>query len=163
MAALSLRPLRVDELDAVVAVYRGVPSFFELLIGRRVVPREYVRDEMMLGPPGHEKLFLGLERDGVMLGVVDLLPTYPSPGAAWIGVFLIDERHQRRGVGRAGVALVEQLAASRGAREVALGVELVNAGGRAFWIACGYRPTGELFDTEVLGTTLRAEVLRKRL
>ncbi|MBI2390912.1 MAG: GNAT family N-acetyltransferase [Deltaproteobacteria bacterium] len=162
-ARLSLRRLTVADLDVVVAVYGGVPSFFELLIGRREVPREYVRDEMLVGPPGHEKVFLGLDRGGEIVGAADVLPTYPAVGAAWIGVFLVSEAHQRRGVGRAGVALVEQYAASRGARQVSLGVELVNAAGRAFWIACGYHPTGELFDTDVLGTALRAEVLRKQL
>jgi len=78
-------------------------------------------------------------------------------------VFLIGERHQRRGLGRAGVTLIEDYARERDAREIALGVELVNAAGRAFWDACGYRATSELFDTEVLGKTLRAEILRKRL
>jgi len=160
---LSLRALTIANIDEVFAVYADLPRFFTLLTGEPAVPRAYVEEEISVGPPGHEKMFLGVYEGAELLGVVDILPSYPTVGRAWIGVFLIAERHHRRGLGRAGVALVENLARERGALEVSLGVELVNTSGRAFWAACGYRPTGEQFETEVLGKALRAEVLRKQL
>jgi len=155
--------LTIADLEEVVAIYDDLARFFTLLTGSRTVPREYVAAELTEGPQGHEKIFLGLYEDHVLVGVADLLPAYPAPGRAWLGVLLIAERHQRRGRGRQGLAVVEDYARTRGAREMALGVELVNTDGRAFWIACGYRPTGELFDTDVLGHSLRGEVLKKTI
>lgn len=165
---IRLRSLGAADLPDVLRVYHECPGFFLQVAGTARVPESYVREEMTGAPPGFDpagKHFLGIHAgdDDELVGVVDFLVGYPQPGHGCLGLLLISERHRRRGLGAAAVAAVEAWAHARGVREATLGVELVNETALRFWRACGWIPTGELFEHEVLGRPQRAEVFRKTL
>ena len=67
----------------------------------------------------------------------------------WIGGLVIDERHQRRGYGR---AVVEQLVAQaqRESRTVALSYEPENMTARSLYSRLGFVETGETIDDEII-------------
>jgi RimJ/RimL family protein N-acetyltransferase len=70
---------------------------------------------------------------------------YPVRESAVIGLLLLAEAWQRRGIGRAFAALLEQRIASWPEIErFRLGVVASNAGALAFWRKLGYRETGEV-------------------
>ncbi len=123
---------------------------------------------MKEGPPGFEanKHFLGLFliETSELAGVADFVVAYPSEGQGCLGLLLLAERHQRKGLGEEAVALVEAwVLRDHGVHNVTLGVELVNERARRFWRRCGYEPTGEIFTSSALDREHPTEVLVKDL
>jgi GNAT superfamily N-acetyltransferase len=72
---------------------------------------------------------------------IDLAYGYPDERTVTIGLLVVAT--PRRGIGRAAVAHVEDLARAWGATRVRLAVVLTNTPALAFWDAVGYRATGE--------------------
>ncbi|MBI2307615.1 MAG: GNAT family N-acetyltransferase [Rhodocyclales bacterium] len=164
----SLRPLGVDAAADAMPVYAANPRFFRLLCGIDAPPLDYVIGDIGEAPPGYEhcKHFMGIyARDGgELIGVADILSAYPEPGRACIGLLMLAEGYQRRGVGRAVLGLLEAWARERfGVREFTVGVEECNEASRRFWRACGYSPSGERFENTALSKTHASEVLVKRV
>ncbi len=74
----------------------------------------------------------------------------PSDDACWIGGFLIDRAHQRRGHGRAAMEALIAMAQASGAREVKLSYDAENGVARALYEGRGFGETGELVDNEIV-------------
>src|SRR5205085_8251052 len=69
---------------------------------------------------------------------------YPNDAIAALGLFLIAEQHQRRGVGREAYALVEQFIRTWGnCARIRIGVVRTNDEVLPFWLGLGFVPTGE--------------------
>jgi diamine N-acetyltransferase len=72
-------------------------------------------------------------------------------GSHWIGGFLIDHRHQRRGHGRAAVgALVEWLRREQGATSLALSYHPDNVVAERLYTGSGFAATGEEEEGELI-------------
>jgi ribosomal protein S18 acetylase RimI-like enzyme len=92
-----------------------------------------------------DKLVWGLYAGESMIGCADVIRGYPVRQKAVIGLLLLAQAWQRRGLGRAFAALIEQ--AIGGWPEIEclrLGVAVSNAGAYAFWHKLGYRETAEV-------------------
>ncbi len=74
----------------------------------------------------------------------------PEDDSFWIGGLIIDSRHQRRGYGRAVVALLLERAASDGHREAALSYHPQNTLAQSLYASMGFVETGELVDNETV-------------
>ena len=80
-----------------------------------------------------------------MIGCADVIRGYPVRESAVIGLLLLAESWQRRGLGRAFAALIERRVASWPEIErFRLGVVASNPGALVFWRKLGYRETGEV-------------------
>ncbi len=80
-----------------------------------------------------------------MIGVADVVRGWNAPEKAVIGLLLIAQPWQRRGLGRAFLTLIED--AIRAWPEITtlrIGVLASNPGALAFWRRSGYRETGEI-------------------
>jgi RimJ/RimL family protein N-acetyltransferase len=92
-----------------------------------------------------DKFVWGLYAGESMIGSADVIRGYPVPQKAVVGLLLLAQAWQRRGLGRAFAALIEQ--AIGGWPEIEclrLGVADSNTGAHAFWHKLGYRETGEV-------------------
>jgi predicted kinase/RimJ/RimL family protein N-acetyltransferase len=93
---------------------------------------------------------LGLYAGDEMVGFA-MWARDPADGSHWIGGFLIDRRHQRRGLGRAALAaVIDWLRREQGAANLALSVSLDNAVARRLYASAGFVETGELESDELV-------------
>ena len=92
-----------------------------------------------------DKFVWGLYEGEAMIGCADVIRGYPVRDKAVVGLLLLAEPWQRRGLGRAFAALIEQaIGAWPEIRWLRLGVAASNAGALAFWRKVGYREIGEV-------------------
>lgn len=99
-----------------------------------------------------------------MIGCADVIRGYPVREKAVIGLLLLAEPWQRRGLGRAFAALVEQaIGAWKEIEMLRVGVAISNPGALAFWRKLGYLETGEVksHDSNVEITVLEKPISRR--
>ncbi len=94
---------------------------------------------------------LAILAGGVTVGFV-MWAHDPSDDACWIGGFLIDRAHQRRGLGRAALEALIAMAYASGARVMKLSYDSENRAARALYEARGFRESGELVDEEIVAS-----------
>jgi GNAT superfamily N-acetyltransferase len=147
-APLALRALAGGPADAATmqSVLAAAPGYFEAIQGGPAGPAEGVRVFTDL-PPGRsyaDKIVYGLCAGDKLIGCADVVRGWNAADKAIIGLLLLAEAWQGRGLGRAFAALVEQ--AIGGWPEIAtvrVGVVAANVRALAFWRRLGYRETGE--------------------
>ena len=92
-----------------------------------------------------DKFVWGLYAGEAMIGCADVIRGYPVREKAVIGLLLLAQPWQRRGLGRAFAQLVEQaIGVWPEIERLRIGVVAVNEGALAFWRKLGYRETGEI-------------------
>ncbi len=92
-----------------------------------------------------DKFVWGRYAGATMIGCADVIRGYPTREAAVIGWLLVAQPWQRRGLGRAFAALLEEVIATWVEIErLRLGVAATNTAAATFWHKLGYRETGEV-------------------
>jgi ribosomal protein S18 acetylase RimI-like enzyme len=145
----SLRQLHGDpaEQAALQAVLEQAPGYHVRIQG---TPARPVEGESLLAdlPPGKsrdDKVVWGIYEGEQMVGVVDLVRGYPTSEVAYIGLFLLSERRQGRGLGSRAYAEVERrVRAWGGFARLRLSVARTNLQVLPFWHKLGFRETGEV-------------------
>jgi RimJ/RimL family protein N-acetyltransferase len=146
---LSLRRLTGEaaEMAALQCVFEAAPRYFELITGLPPGAAE-AQSTFTALPPGKtydDKRVYGLYASDAMIGCADVIRGYPVREKAVIGLLLIVEPWQGRGLGRAFERLiVRTLDDWPEITTVRIGVVATNAGALAFWRKLGYRETGEM-------------------
>jgi GNAT superfamily N-acetyltransferase len=140
MPSIELREITDANRDAVVAIYAGpaegrfVSSVADSLAEAAETPE---------GRPWYRAVYEGGNPVGfVMLSwnCVSRPPDMIGPWFLW--KLLVDERQQRRGIGRAVVAEVVRLIHAEGARELFTSHVVGEGGPAAFYESLGFVPTG---------------------
>ena len=91
-----------------------------------------------------DKFVFGIFLGNEMAGCADLIRGYPGPTTALLGLLLIAEPFQRRGIGRAAYAGLEDRIREWGSCDrVRIGVIQTNAGVMPFWQQLGFERTGQ--------------------
>ena len=147
--ALTLRLLggQPAEMAALQCVLEAAPEYFTLVTGAPPGGAEAQITFTAL-PPGktyEDKFVWCLYEGDAMIGCADVIRGYPGREKAVIGLLLLAGPWQRRGLGRAFAALLEQAIAAW--PEIAclrIGVVVSHEGALEFWRKCGYRETGEI-------------------
>jgi ribosomal protein S18 acetylase RimI-like enzyme len=141
---MRLDPLRVARLGEVdrarLSDFCAASTDFELIHGE---PGGDATAAELLGPldppyankPRH---VWGLEEDGQLIGVVELLEGHPRPEDWYIGLLLLHPAHRRRGLGTKACDATMSWIRSHGGKLVRLVVQKQNAGARAFWERQGF-------------------------
>jgi RimJ/RimL family protein N-acetyltransferase len=150
-----------DEMAALQRVLAAAPAYFETITGLPPGNAE-AQSTFTALPPGKnydDKFVWGLYADERMIGCADVIRGYPMREKAIIGLLLLAEPWQRRGLGRAFALLVEQVIGGWPEIEtLRLGVVERNAGALAFWRKLGYVETGELTHNDAFaGNTIVME------
>lgn len=134
-------------MRALQSVLEAAPSYYLAVTGLPPGPAAAQSTYTAL-PPGtayDSKFVWGLYAGEVMIGCADVIRGYPSRNKAVIGLLLLAQSWQRRGLGRAFAALIEQAAGGWPEIEhLRIGVSTSNTGESAFWHQLGYRDTGEV-------------------
>lgn len=147
-SACTCRPLTACDRDRLKHLCRDCKDFFECVEGQ---PGGREAADELLGPLpstlAGTKHVLGVERDGALIGVVELLAGYPTLNTWCVGLFLL--RPDVRGAG-AGTALWQELRPwmiQEGAMAARLIAQKQNPSARRFWERQGFRVEKELLAT----------------
>jgi diamine N-acetyltransferase len=109
---LSLRLLTglPDEMEKLQRVFEAAPAYFDIVSGLPPGSAE-AQSTFTALPPSKDyddKRVWGLYDAEQMIGCADVIRGYPVREKAVIGLLLLDERWQRRGLGRMFAVLIEQ-------------------------------------------------------
>lgn len=99
------RQLTDADLPSLLALCESNPQYYRHL--HETPTRTSLAESMGELPPRcspNQKHFVGFFRGDELVAVMDLVLDYPNAGTAFIGFFMVDARHQRRGVGSQIVA-----------------------------------------------------------
>jgi diamine N-acetyltransferase len=134
-------------MAALQCVLEAAPAYFERVTGGPPGGAEAQSTFTALAPGKtyDDKFVWGLYSGDAMIGCADVIRGYPVDESAVIGLLLLAEPWQRRGLGRAFAALVEQrIAVWPEIARYRLGVARSNPSALVFWRKLGYRETGEV-------------------
>ena len=154
------------EMTALQEVLESAPGFFELVDGGPPGPAEALSTYTVLpeGVTYEDKSVYGVYLGDLMVGCVDLIRGYPDAHSAMLGLFLIGEPWQGRGIGSAAYRETEGVV--RGwadAERVRIGVVRANVPAFGFWHAMGFTETGDVRPYESGPVTSEVVVMEKPL
>jgi GNAT superfamily N-acetyltransferase len=140
-ALVSLREITDENRDAVVALRlapgqeRFVSTVADSLDEARETPE---------GKPWYRAVYAGERPVGFVMLSWDVTPDPPRIIGPWfLWKLLVDEQHQRRGIGRATVGLVADLVRDSGATTLHVSYVPGEGGPERFYRGLGFRDTGE--------------------
>lgn len=119
-------------------VYASNTAYFLLTQGKAADGQSVLEDMQVSVPEGARRSFLGIDRQGAALAVLDVLEGHPSAEVCWIGLLLVHARAHRKGVGRQLVSALMDAAKEGGYRALRLGVIAGNDAAVAFWQSFGF-------------------------
>jgi ribosomal protein S18 acetylase RimI-like enzyme len=136
------------DLPRLSLLCRSCADFYELIEGQS--PSDETAAEI-LGPLDSKytrgtKHVWGVEKEGRLIAVAELLEGYPASHGWYIGLLLVIPAHRRQGVGAQLCAALLRWMGQRGASIVRLVVQQQNAGARAFWERQGFTLEREGFN-----------------
>jgi ribosomal protein S18 acetylase RimI-like enzyme len=140
----AIRPVRDDELEAMVEVYRQCEDFLALTPQPNASP-EMVRSDLNISK-ANGGLFCGIYApDGKMVGVLDVILKgfEGNPHHAFIELLMIARAHRSGGLGSAVVDVIErQIMADADVTAILSGVMVNNPAALRFWQRHGYAVSG---------------------
>lgn len=144
-----MKPLirRLDpaaDLALVVALYDQAADYW-LLADREPHGPDKAAAFFTDGPPGSDAALsyrMGIFDGETLAGVAELSFGFPEPSDAYLGLMILSAGFRGKGLGKAFVQHLQDLARGRGARRMYLGVLEENPRGRAFWAREGFQDTG---------------------
>ncbi len=133
---------RAPELQACLD---GAPGYFEQLEGAPAAPQAAARLLADAEADPDRRVFLLEPRQGgPPLGLLDLYLHQPEPLVAHVGLLLLREAVQGRGLGREVVEGLSRALAAAGFTELRASVTDETLGAREFWERLGFAPAGRL-------------------
>lgn len=173
MQPLTLIPLTLTHHVALLqAVYDAVPAYWQMLqlSGAPVGQAEH---DLRIATTAEGRTLLGIvqrvERDNPqagaeMVGMLDIRLHYPSEATVSLGMVMVAEALQRRGIGRAAWLLLEPwLCQTAGMKTARLMVEQFNTPATRFFSSLGFAMTGEAKRTRVGDRFVRQLLMEKEL
>jgi RimJ/RimL family protein N-acetyltransferase len=155
-----MRVRRASVLDAplVQEIFEGSPEYFRRVEQSEVKPDSAIHEMNDVVPlerqgPKYEKIFCLIESGGIHLGVVDLHRNHPVEDCCYIGLFLLRETEQGRGIGRVAYRLVEEFIRSElSCTKIKIGISFTNDV-EGFWLKMGYVRSGHKYKWTARGVS----------
>jgi GNAT superfamily N-acetyltransferase len=135
--------ISLESAPVVQKIYDHSPTYF-LKTDHQFAGSETAIQNMQDEVPLHrqsasyEKIFCLITLDGNPVGIVDLHKDHPQRGVTYVGLFLIDERIHKKGIGRACFQEVENFVNRHmSCSHLRLGVSEDN-NVEGFWVKMGF-------------------------
>lgn len=137
---------KADEVQSLQKVLESAPSY-SLKISGSLPSSAEAQDLFVALPPGNDysdKFVIGFYSDNKMFGCADIIRSFPNEKTAMIGLMLLSENYQAKGLGRIVYELIEKFCLSWPEIERArIGVAETNSLVLPFWEKMGFVKTGE--------------------
>jgi diamine N-acetyltransferase len=144
---ITLREITAETVRAVIKL--SVTEYQN----RFVAPNAVSLAQALFAPEAwYRAIYLGEEPVGfVMLSDDTLLEPMPENPAVSVWRFMVDAKHQRKGIGRAAMLLVIEHVRSKGIfKTLKLSYVPDEGGPEQLYLSLGFRPTGEMDECEVV-------------
>lgn len=167
-AKVTLRLLEggATEMAELQRVLEAAPAYAQLVTGSPPGLAD-AQSQYTILPEGksyEDKFVFGVYIGSEMVGCIDLIRGYPEPQTAHLGLLLIAEPFQNRGIGRAAYRLVEEYIRTWGTcSAMSAAVVRTNEAVLPFWQKVGFVPTGEVKPYRYSTVVSEVVILAKRL
>lgn len=139
----TVREMTPEDVDDIYELSVGNPMYYQYC--PPFVTRESILEDMRALPPGmtyDDKFYIGFYKNKKLIAVMDLIFNYPNTDTAFIGLFMMSETEQGKGIGSCIVKECARSIRSQGYRFIRLGFVKGNPQSEAFWRKNGFLPTG---------------------
>lgn len=110
------------------------------------VTKESIRDDMQALPPQksyEDKYYVGFFENETLVANMDLILSYPEQKIAYIGLFMMNEEYQNKGIGSNIIEDTRDYLRQLGYRKICLGVDEGNPQSFSFWTKNKFVVIGE--------------------
>jgi ribosomal protein S18 acetylase RimI-like enzyme len=151
-AGRNLGPVRLVRMgrqsadrEVLQRVLESAPGYAVKVTGAPPAPgaAESLLASLPEGKTYQDKFVFSLHAGDQVVGCADVLRGYPAPEKATIGLLVIAESYQGRGLGAAAYAELESRIRDWGCQTIRLAVVETNDQVLGFWEKAGFQPTGE--------------------
>ena len=154
-----------ESKDLVQSILDHAPQYRMNVDGVTEAPND--GEESLKAIPPHcsmeQKHFLVLRIENIPIGVADVIQNFPETATAFIGLFLLQEERQKRGLGKAAYQLLEQhIRTQLGSKKIRLAIVDSNPV-QPFWEKMGFIATGETRPHEGVNKKSIKRVMEKWL
>jgi GNAT superfamily N-acetyltransferase len=101
-----------QQMAAIHRVFVAAPDYCSRVIGEVPALSEMTNPPLPPGKSAADHYFFGIYLDDEMIGCADVLRGYPDQKTAYLGLVLLAESHQHRGLGAQAFAEVEKIVSS---------------------------------------------------
>lgn len=144
--SLTLERVDLSAEALVQEILNAAPTYSLKVDGLKSIPGD-ARDTLTDPPPNctmDQKHVLVLRDGGKAVGVADVVQGFPDSDTAFLGLLLLREDHQRKGMGKSFYRMIEAMVAEKfGCRKIRLAVVDSNPVG-PFWEKMGFVLTGDV-------------------
>ena len=141
----SIRILSVSDIDAILKIYKQNTLFYSYTSSQPT--REQVISDMTITPRGIEpsdKYFLGFIENNELVAIMDLVDGYPKPGIIFIGLFMMNQKYQGKGIGTEIISETADYLRMLGKTTVRLAIDKGNPQSAHFWKKNGFDVINEV-------------------
>jgi RimJ/RimL family protein N-acetyltransferase len=140
-----LQRVTINDQELVQSILDRAPGFYLKVDGAAHIPnmaKREIQGTPLKKSPTYEKYFLVVYLDSKPMGVLDLHKDHPKKGETYIGLLLLDETYQQKGLGRKVYQMTEDYCRHElGAHKLILGVSDDNDV-TGFWKKMGFTHNG---------------------
>ncbi|HJB22041.1 MAG TPA: GNAT family N-acetyltransferase [Candidatus Fournierella merdavium] len=138
-----VRRLTAQDADSVYELSIGNPLFYEYCPPHAT--REGIMEDMRALPPGKsacDKFYVGYFCENELIAIMDLIFSYPAKNTAWIGLFMMNQGHQHRGIGSEIIRECAMCLKDLGVEFIQLAIAKGNPQSEHFWRKNKFHKTG---------------------
>ena len=125
--------------------------------------KELIKEDLVALPPKKEmkdKYYIGFYEKDILIGVMDLIDSYPNDETAFVGFFMMKKNYQGKNIGSNIIKEFSNAIKEIGFKYIRLGYVKTNPQAKAFWYKNGFKPTGviakqELYDVVIMQKELK--------
>jgi GNAT superfamily N-acetyltransferase len=135
-----IKPITAENIEDVFHLMRGNKYFYSKTQNHEVTIEECLEDIDAL-PPGVEKAkktFVAVYDKDKCLAVVDFIEGFPKDDIGYLGLLMLDESIQRKGVGKKILTNIFKVARDRQFKIIELACHETNENGFDFWTKMGF-------------------------
>ena len=139
-----VRKLNKGDVEQVFSLSCGNTLFYEY--HPPFVTRESILEDMEALPPGksyEDKFYIGFFDGATLVAVMDLIRDFPEKKIAFIGIFMMNQKYQGKGIGSEIIHDCISCFREWGFDAVRLGVDIGNPQSLAFWKKNGFTTIAE--------------------
>ena len=140
----SVRKLGAEDVEPIYELSCGNHIFYEY--HPPFVTLESILEDMRALPLGkgyEDKFYIVFFDKESLVAVMDLILDFPEKDIAFIGLFMMDQKYQGRGVGSGIIGECVRYLRMLGCKAIQLGVDKGNPQSYAFWTKNGFVTTSE--------------------
>lgn len=139
-----VKRLKIKDIDIIFDLCAGNEIFYQY--HPPFVTRESIKEDMEALPPGKgydDKFYIGFFDGTALVAIMDLILRYPQDQVAYIGLFMVAQNYQGKGIGTGIICECSSYLKNSGFCKIQLAFDKGNPQSEAFWIKNKFMKTGE--------------------